>query len=212
MNPRSVTFQRYIRASVFSKNDTSIQRRLLSSFRLTTASHLWIPSLQLSTRRKSPTKLAARSMTSLFMYVALPLPALRSLVLKLRSCQMAWYTNRAAIAAIYTAAELHQLASPETAHAFLDSLVESSTALKKSVQEMETYLEFGVYYPKLGRNYQECRDIFGMTPVCKLKTRGISVNYIYKKKQRVRIHFRALSNQEKMYKFIKRKQDGRPHR
>ena len=55
---------------------------------------------------------------------------------------MAWYTNRASIAAIYAAAELHQLASPETAHAFLDTLVESSSALKKSVQEIETYSEY----------------------------------------------------------------------
>ena len=61
----------------FAKSNTSIQRRLLSSFRLTTASHLWIPSLPSSTRRKSPTKLAARFMTSLFMYVAL-LPPLGS--------------------------------------------------------------------------------------------------------------------------------------
>ncbi|KAF8335158.1 hypothetical protein F5887DRAFT_1273488 [Amanita rubescens] len=59
-----------------------------------------------------------------------------------QSLHLAWYTNRASIAAIYTAAELHQLTSPTTAHAFLDSLLESSTALKKSVDEIGTYSQY----------------------------------------------------------------------
>ncbi|KAF8630705.1 hypothetical protein AX15_002758 [Amanita polypyramis BW_CC] len=59
-----------------------------------------------------------------------------------RSLQMAWYTNRASVAAIYVAAELHQLTSPTTAHVFLDSLLESSTTLKKSVEEVQTYSDF----------------------------------------------------------------------
>ena len=55
---------------------------------------------------------------------------------------MAWYTNRASIAAIYAAAELHQLTSPTTAHTFLDSLLKSSAALKKSVEEVGTYSDY----------------------------------------------------------------------
>ena len=54
------------------KSNTTRARRLRSSFRRTTVSRRWIPCLLLSTRRKSPTRPAARSMTSLFMYVALP--------------------------------------------------------------------------------------------------------------------------------------------
>jgi len=59
-----------------------------------------------------------------------------------KSLYLAWYANRASVAAIYTAAELHQLASPTTAHAFLDTLLESSDRLKKSAEEVGTYSEY----------------------------------------------------------------------
>ncbi|KAK2460273.1 hypothetical protein APHAL10511_007662 [Amanita phalloides] len=80
-----------------------------------------------------------------------PLPAVRHVAkiadeacraAQVPSLQMVWYTNRASVAAVYAAAELHQLTSPTTAHAFLDSLLESSTAAKKSIEEVGTYSDF----------------------------------------------------------------------
>ncbi|KAF4596217.1 hypothetical protein EYR40_008099 [Pleurotus pulmonarius] len=61
------------------------------------------------------------------------------------SLQLSWYARRAALAGIYTAAELHQLASPQTAHAFLDSLLASSSKLHHSVEEVGL---FGGYVMK----------------------------------------------------------------
>ncbi|THH15339.1 hypothetical protein EW146_g5127 [Bondarzewia mesenterica] len=50
-----------------------------------------------------------------------------------------WYVRRASLAAIYSAAELHQLTSPETAHAFLDSLLASATSIHNAVNETEIF-------------------------------------------------------------------------
>ncbi|KAM6490573.1 hypothetical protein JOM56_013916 [Amanita muscaria] len=59
-----------------------------------------------------------------------------------RNLYLSWYTNRASIAAIYSAAELHQLASPQTAHGFLDSLLESEKEVKRAVEEVGVYAEY----------------------------------------------------------------------
>ncbi|CAK5269676.1 unnamed protein product [Mycena citricolor] len=53
-----------------------------------------------------------------------------------------WYAKRASIMGIYTAAELHQLTSPRTAHAFLDDLLESSTKIGQSVSDMKEYAHY----------------------------------------------------------------------
>ncbi|KIK55076.1 hypothetical protein GYMLUDRAFT_76644 [Collybiopsis luxurians FD-317 M1] len=58
------------------------------------------------------------------------------------SVQLAWYTHRASIAAVYSAAELHQLTSPETAHAFLDSLLAGSAALKGTLDEVQVFSSY----------------------------------------------------------------------
>ncbi|KAG1728669.1 hypothetical protein EDB19DRAFT_1882156 [Suillus lakei] len=49
--------------------------------------------------------------------------------------ESSWYTRRASISAIYLAAELHQLTSPKTASAFLDSLLENAEHAGKALDE-----------------------------------------------------------------------------
>ncbi|KAF9243448.1 hypothetical protein BU15DRAFT_42938 [Melanogaster broomeanus] len=56
--------------------------------------------------------------------------------------EMSWYTRRASISAMYLAAELHQLTSPNTAESFLDYLLQNSGAAEKAVQEVAL---FGFY-------------------------------------------------------------------
>ncbi|KAJ3847379.1 hypothetical protein EV368DRAFT_51289, partial [Lentinula lateritia] len=58
------------------------------------------------------------------------------------STQLSWYTRRASLAAIYSVAELHQFTSPRTAHAFLDSLLTGSSALKQSVDEVQLFSSY----------------------------------------------------------------------
>ncbi|KAJ3900804.1 hypothetical protein F5879DRAFT_808527, partial [Lentinula edodes] len=58
------------------------------------------------------------------------------------STQLSWYTRRASLVAIYSAAELHQFTSPRTAHAFLDSLLTGSSALKQSVDEVQLFSSY----------------------------------------------------------------------
>jgi len=53
-----------------------------------------------------------------------------------------WYARRASVAAIYAAAELHQLTSPHTAYLFLDSLLEASSAVKTSLDETELFATY----------------------------------------------------------------------
>ncbi|KZV64858.1 hypothetical protein PENSPDRAFT_756935 [Peniophora sp. CONT] len=53
-----------------------------------------------------------------------------------------WYTRRASLAAVYAAAELHQMSSPETARAFLDSLLATSKSVGNVVSEAELYAEY----------------------------------------------------------------------
>ncbi|EKM78890.1 hypothetical protein AGABI1DRAFT_75470 [Agaricus bisporus var. burnettii JB137-S8] len=58
------------------------------------------------------------------------------------STELSWYARRASLAAIYTAAELHQITSPQTTLQFLDSLLESSSQLKKSVDEVGLFASY----------------------------------------------------------------------
>ncbi|KAG6891377.1 hypothetical protein C0992_008088 [Termitomyces sp. T32_za158] len=56
--------------------------------------------------------------------------------------QLAWYARRGSLAAIYTASELHQLTSPKTAYDFLDSLLDGSSDLKSSVNEVGIFSSY----------------------------------------------------------------------
>lgn len=53
-----------------------------------------------------------------------------------------WYTRRAALAAIYGAAELHQFASPKTAYEFLDELLVSSFKLESTLSEAQIFTSY----------------------------------------------------------------------
>ncbi|KAH7918829.1 hypothetical protein BV22DRAFT_1041484 [Leucogyrophana mollusca] len=56
--------------------------------------------------------------------------------------EMSWYARRASISAIYLAAELHQFSSPATANDFLDSLLEDSSTVEKSLDEAKLFGEY----------------------------------------------------------------------
>ncbi|KAI0707203.1 hypothetical protein C8Q76DRAFT_748317 [Earliella scabrosa] len=51
----------------------------------------------------------------------------------------AWFRRRAAIAAAYGAAELHQLTSPDTAYKFLDDVLNLTHKVDASVSEVELF-------------------------------------------------------------------------
>jgi len=53
-----------------------------------------------------------------------------------------WYTRRATIGVIYAASELHQLTSPQTAPAFLNSLLSTALESGKAVNDIGLYAEF----------------------------------------------------------------------
>ncbi|KAF8591057.1 hypothetical protein K439DRAFT_1627149 [Ramaria rubella] len=53
-----------------------------------------------------------------------------------------WYARRASLALVYTAAELHQLTSPETALQFLDTLLESSNRASGALAEAGLFTEY----------------------------------------------------------------------
>ncbi|KAI0342706.1 hypothetical protein BDW22DRAFT_1413409 [Trametopsis cervina] len=53
-----------------------------------------------------------------------------------------WYARRASLAAIYTAAELHQIASPETAYDFLSDLLEGSSRIKGAVDNVGQFASY----------------------------------------------------------------------
>ncbi|KAJ6507930.1 hypothetical protein C8R47DRAFT_1100031 [Mycena vitilis] len=59
-----------------------------------------------------------------------------------QSLRLSWYTKRASLIGIYSAAELHQLTSPESAHAFLDSLLSASATIDTSVAGVKMYGEY----------------------------------------------------------------------
>ncbi|TFK23641.1 hypothetical protein FA15DRAFT_681116 [Coprinopsis marcescibilis] len=59
-----------------------------------------------------------------------------------RSLHLSWYSKRVSIAAVYTAAELHQLTSPNTAYQFLDNLLQRSSSMSKAVDEVSLYSSY----------------------------------------------------------------------
>ncbi|KAF8808677.1 hypothetical protein BYT27DRAFT_7188642 [Phlegmacium glaucopus] len=59
-----------------------------------------------------------------------------------KSLQLDWYSRRMSLAAIYTAAELHQLTSPHTTYAFLDSLLDNLSSIKSSLDEVNLYSSY----------------------------------------------------------------------
>ncbi|THV07223.1 hypothetical protein K435DRAFT_709899 [Dendrothele bispora CBS 962.96] len=73
------------------------------------------------------------------------------------SLQFAWYPRRLSLAAIYTAAELHQLTSPQTAVPFLESLLDGSSTLKNAFDETQL---FGSYVFKSWGGIIRSRGIF----------------------------------------------------
>ncbi|OJA11317.1 hypothetical protein AZE42_08590 [Rhizopogon vesiculosus] len=56
--------------------------------------------------------------------------------------ELSWYTRRASVSAIYLAAELHQLTSPRTASAFLDSLLENASHAEKALDETTLFATY----------------------------------------------------------------------
>ncbi|KAG8813620.1 hypothetical protein FRC19_002317 [Serendipita sp. 401] len=83
-----------------------------------------------------------------------------------RACRLAnqnasgtsWYTQRAAIATIYAAAELHQLTSPATATRFLDGLLEANDRASNAASDV---LTFGNY---IGRSWLAIARSKGLLP------------------------------------------------
>ncbi|KAJ7650053.1 hypothetical protein FB45DRAFT_731900 [Roridomyces roridus] len=73
------------------------------------------------------------------------------------SLRLAWYTKRASLIGIYSAAELHQLTSPSTAPAFLDSLLATSNSIGSSLSEV---LEFSSYVGRSWAGIIRSRGIF----------------------------------------------------
>ncbi|KAF9520865.1 hypothetical protein BS47DRAFT_1286636 [Hydnum rufescens UP504] len=57
---------------------------------------------------------------------------------------VSWYTRRAGIALVYTAAELHQLTSPDTAPGFLRQLLKTSLKPAEVVNELVLFADFAV--------------------------------------------------------------------
>lgn len=53
-----------------------------------------------------------------------------------------WYARRASVAAVYAAAELHQLTSPTSAYQFLDSLLESSANADDIISDVGLYADY----------------------------------------------------------------------
>ncbi|KAJ7067104.1 hypothetical protein C8F01DRAFT_1120295 [Mycena amicta] len=59
-----------------------------------------------------------------------------------QSTRLSWYARRASLMGVYSAAELHQLTSPSSAHAFLDSLLNTSKAIESSVSDVGQFSEY----------------------------------------------------------------------
>jgi len=59
-----------------------------------------------------------------------------------KSLQLEWYSTRIFLAAIYAAAELHQLTSAHTTYSFLDSLFDNSSSIRSSLDEVNLYSSY----------------------------------------------------------------------
>ncbi|KAI0685973.1 hypothetical protein BC835DRAFT_1513650 [Cytidiella melzeri] len=53
-----------------------------------------------------------------------------------------WYARRASLAAIYTAAELHQFKSPETAYDFLVDVLQGSSKIDNAISDVGQFAEY----------------------------------------------------------------------
>ncbi|KAI0091015.1 hypothetical protein BDY19DRAFT_886259 [Irpex rosettiformis] len=53
-----------------------------------------------------------------------------------------WYARRASLAAVYTAAELHQMNSPDTAYEFLADLLQSSSKLGNAIGDVGQFASY----------------------------------------------------------------------
>ncbi|KAF7327936.1 Ubiquinone biosynthesis protein [Mycena kentingensis (nom. inval.)] len=58
------------------------------------------------------------------------------------STRLSWYARRAWLMGVYSAAELHQLTSPSSAHAFLDDLLRGSSALEATASSISQFSEY----------------------------------------------------------------------
>ncbi|KAH8100970.1 hypothetical protein BXZ70DRAFT_936820 [Cristinia sonorae] len=63
-------------------------------------------------------------------------------IVGVKSVGPSWYARRASLAAVYGAAELHQLNSPRTAYDFLDALLETSSKVHTAVNEVNTFADY----------------------------------------------------------------------
>ncbi|EKM58482.1 uncharacterized protein PHACADRAFT_89589, partial [Phanerochaete carnosa HHB-10118-sp] len=68
-----------------------------------------------------------------------------------------WYARRASLAAVYAAAELHQIQSPHTVDAFLDDLLARSSQLKGAVDDT---VQFASYIASSWKGILKSRGIF----------------------------------------------------
>ncbi|KAJ7707467.1 hypothetical protein B0H17DRAFT_1032787 [Mycena rosella] len=59
-----------------------------------------------------------------------------------QSLRLAWYAKRASLIGVYSAAELHQLTSPQSAHAFLDGLLTTSSTIDSSVEDVRLFSSY----------------------------------------------------------------------
>ncbi|KAJ7745762.1 hypothetical protein B0H16DRAFT_1558190 [Mycena metata] len=59
-----------------------------------------------------------------------------------QSLRLSWYLKRGSLIGVYSAAELHQLTSPQSAHAFLDSLLSASSAIESSVKDVKQFSSY----------------------------------------------------------------------
>ncbi|KAJ7859162.1 hypothetical protein B0H14DRAFT_2747282 [Mycena olivaceomarginata] len=59
-----------------------------------------------------------------------------------QSLRLSWYAKRTSLIGVYSAAELHQLTSPQTAHSFLDSLLSTSTKIESSVEDVRLFSSY----------------------------------------------------------------------
>ncbi|KAJ7151637.1 hypothetical protein C8R46DRAFT_1357859 [Mycena filopes] len=73
-----------------------------------------------------------------------------------QSLRLSWYLKRGSLIGIYSAAELHQLTSPQSAHAFLDSLLRTSSKIESSVKDVE---QFSSYVFRSWAGIMKSRDI-----------------------------------------------------
>ncbi|KAF7312475.1 Ubiquinone biosynthesis protein [Mycena indigotica] len=58
------------------------------------------------------------------------------------STRLSWYAQRATLMGVYGAAELHQLTSPSSAHAFLDELLSGAKHIESYISEVGQFSDY----------------------------------------------------------------------